>query len=429
MCALTVTFTLGDVDFERRAPAMSLAPIVTATRAGAATAVDGGSVRRARRLGVAAIGVAGLVAGTLAQPAHAGTSDTPGHWRLLPAAPIALAGVSTGVWTGREVLLGVGNVGVRLAAAYNPTTNTWRQLPGGPGPPTGLEGHDHSVWTGKEWIITGWGPRIAYKPATNAWRKLPTAPFTMPGPVVVWTGSQMIEWGGGCCGDFIGHGDAYRPSTNAWRKLPASPLVGRQAAAGVWTGKEMVIVGGFAEDPDTGSITFRDAAAYNPVTRTWRRLPPMPAARRDAKAVWDGRDVLVVGGRRPADPVGSIPAVVGEKTAGARSEVLPRGVFAYRPSTNRWRLLRPMPRGRVGHAAVWTGTRVIVWGGIVERAGASFTPRTTLSFDPFRNVWTTLAPSPVPGRTDPTAVWTRREMIVAGGLPPGSDPMAAALTP
>ena len=243
----------------------------------------------------------------------------------------------------------------------------------------------------------------------------------------------MIEWGGGCCGDFIGVGDVYRPSTNTWRKLPASPLAGRQAAAGVWTGKEMVIVGGTADrtfpDGVTRSITFRDAAAYNPVTRTWRRLPAMPAPRRDAIAVWDGRDVLVVGGRKPADPGGTVPAVVGAKTAATSNDTLPRGVFAYRPSTNRWRLLRPMPHGRVGLTAVWTGTRLIVWGGSVEYGGASATPQTTLSFNPTNNVWTALAPSPVAGRNGPTAVWTRREMIVAGGLAPGSDATAAALTP
>jgi hypothetical protein len=38
------------------------------------------------------------------------------------------------------------------------------------------------------------------------------------------------------------------------------------------------------------------AAAYNPVTNTWRRIAPLPAVRTGANAVWDGREVLIVGG-------------------------------------------------------------------------------------------------------------------------------------
>jgi hypothetical protein len=41
---------------------------------------------------------------------------------------------------------------------------------------------------------------------------------------------------------------------------------------------------------------YRDGAAYNPLTRTWRKLPPMPAGRYGGIALWDGTEVLFLGG-------------------------------------------------------------------------------------------------------------------------------------
>ncbi len=356
--------------------------------------------------------VASLLVAAVAPSAH-GAVTAQGAWRTLPPAPIELGDAQTGAWTGHEALFAVPTTGSRQAAAYNPTTNTWRRLPGGPAPATPVEGGDRSVWTGKEWILVGWGPNSAYRPATNTWRRLPSAPIVSPAPVVVWTGAELIAWGGGCCGDFNATGTAYRPSTNRWRRLPTSPLAGRQQAAAVWTGTEMVIVGGFADrtfpDGVTRSVTFRDGAAYNPRTNTWRKLPQMPAGRRAAAVVWTGRDVLVVGGWKPvvSDTATVAPAAV--------------GLFAYRPATNRWRLLQPLPRGRFGAATVWTGSRLIVAGGTVVRRSKEVATTSVLSFDPRRNAWSALATMPGPRRNDAAAVWTGRTLIVAG---PARDAIA-----
>ena len=86
------------------------------------------------------------------------------------------------------------------------------------------------------------------------------------------------------------------------------------------------------------------SAAYVPATNTWRTIAPIPAPRDGANVVWDGTEVLVVGGG----------------AAGGRQ--LPTSGFAYDPATNRWRRLPPMESGRVGAAAVWTGKRLLLWG-------------------------------------------------------------------
>lgn len=370
----------------------------------------GGPRRRAMARVSVMVGIAFM--GAAAQAASptdtAGTSR--GTWRLLPAAPIDLVN-TTSVWTGREVLFA--SFDVQSGAAYDPATNGWRRLPTGPAPTGAAQGGSFGVWTGRELLLSGHA-NAAYNPAANRWRRLPPPSNFGGNPAVVaWTGARMIQWGGGCCGDFGAAGSAYSPATNRWRSLPASPLAGRRASASAWTGKELVTVGGYTEEP-TGPrrvITdrpFADAAAYNPTTRSWRRLPPLPVPRLGATAAWDGRQVLVVGGTG----------------VGRRLLV---GVFGYRPSTNRWQRLRPMPRGRDGFAgfvAVWTGKRLLVWGGWTVRNGRRIYPRTGLAFDPIADRWSPLLPaSPFDGRTPLTAVWTGTSMIATSGG------VAAAYTP
>src|SRR5919199_1606663 len=76
--------------------------------------------------------------------------------------------------------------------------------------------------------------------SSAGWRQLPAAPTT--GALVVWTGREMVGWGGGCCGDAFSAGSAYNPATNRWRKLPRSPLAGSQHPLGAWTGRELIVL-------------------------------------------------------------------------------------------------------------------------------------------------------------------------------------------
>ena len=210
----------------------------------------------------------------------------------------------------------------------------------------------------------GLGLNAAYNPVTNRWRELPR--WGDRNAVTVWTGRQVLTWGGGCCDDFSAGGGAYAPATNAWQQLPRGPLAGRHTT-GAWTGTELIVAGGTGSDSHgnvVGYKTFADAAAYNPTTRTWRRLPAMPEPRTDATATWTGSELLVVGGRGP-----------GKQYADG---------VAYDPASNRWSALPRSPlRGRAGHAAVWTGTQMLIWGGYPARQtdsqkpftdGAAYTP-------------------------------------------------------
>jgi len=77
-------------------------------------------------------------------------------------------------------------------------------------------------------------------------------------------------------------------------------------------------------------------------------------------------------------------------------------------------LLAPMDSGRARAAAVWTGERLLVWGGGTGRSGA-FIPPHGLAYDPRADRWSPLPQAPLRGRADPLAVWTGRALIVWGG--------------
>jgi N-acetylneuraminic acid mutarotase len=243
-------------------------------------------------------------------------------WHPIAAMPTTLpAGVPTAVWTGREVLVWssvpatAATPGREVVLAYNPTTDTWRTLPS-----SGLTPRAHAVtvWTGKELVVWGglnsdfsaaYGDGARLDPATDTWRRLPPAPVPARGQAsAVWSGHEVLLWGGDtAAGTEVGQGAAYDPSTNAWRALPLSPLRAKTLPAGVWTGRLFLVIGGSAG----GSLPAPGpgAAAYDPATNTWTALPAAPLypvgptsptfaadQREGGSAVWTGKAVVLVGG-------------------------------------------------------------------------------------------------------------------------------------
>jgi hypothetical protein len=360
-------------------------------------------------VGLALAAVAVGVTATIAGPTPAAT----GAWHRLAPAPKPAATASTvSVWTGTQMLVFGRRQpnppwSVDTAAAYNPATGKWRRLTPLKGPTGNYEGHYSAVWTGKEMLV--WGPfdNQAYDPRTNRWRRLPRdAPIGIG--LVAWTGREVIGWGGGCCGEASSSGSAYNPATNAFRKLPRSPLAPSQAPIGAWTGRELVVVvSGLDPDEKPYPAALARAAAYNPKTNSWRRIARPPSLRVGATAVWDGREVLVVGG----------------SAAGLGLDPPTRAGLAYDPTRNVWRRLPPMPSGRASFTAVWAGNRLLLWGGRTDAGiGAPVIPSRGLAYAPAANAWSLLPPAPLTGRLSPTSVWAGHAMIVWGGSRPRQSP-------
>ena len=200
-------------------------------------------------------------------------------------------------------------------------------------------------------------------------QSIPPLPQDRIGVSAVWTGEELVVWGGAVRdgAQAFNDGFAFDPEASAWEPLPASPLAPRYFAGAVWTGKEVLIWGGV----DDQSSALADGAAYNPTTQTWRVLPVAPiAGRRPLVALWTGHQMLIWGS----------PGSLGPTTVyGA----------AYDPGSNSWTLLPDPPGAPTAGQGVWTGTNVIAIG--PQRSQAS--QPTILEYDPAAGKWTFL-PSP-----------------------------------
>ena len=175
--------------------------------------------------------------------------------------------------------------------------------------------NNHStVWTGSEMIIWGGsyysGSTVAlqdgarYQPAIDSWTPITTtnAPSPRDWHSGVWTGSEMLIWGGrfvGCglgCIEYLDNGKRYDPATDTWQDMAAAPLTPRYQHTAVWTGSEMIVWGGAAVISDTGYLA-NDGARYNPTTNSWTPLAPSGLTGRVGhSALWTGSEMLIWGG-------------------------------------------------------------------------------------------------------------------------------------
>jgi N-acetylneuraminic acid mutarotase len=312
----------------------------------------------------------------------------------------------TVVWTGTEMIVWGGNGGgngtsiyLRTGGRYNPSTDSWTVTSMGTDVPSAREQHT-AVWTGTEMIVWGgWngsadlGSGGRYNPATDTWTATSAAgvaPGRRRGHSAIWTGSRMIVWGG-TDGPYFNTGGRYDPSTDSWTATSTGANVPttRTNHTAVWTGSEMIVWGG--QDPGIANSGGR----YDPVADTWTPTSTgtgVPSARSEHSVVWTGTEMIVWGGSA--------------SNTGGR----------YNPSTNTWTATSTgasVPTARSYHTAVWTGTEMIVWGGYAFPDAGNTGGR----YNPVTNTWkrtSTGANVPTP-RQDHTAVWTGTEMIVWGG--------------
>src|SRR5436309_3206954 len=79
----------------------------------------------------------------------------------------------------------------------------------------------------------------------------------------VWTGSEMIVWGG-FNGSFLNTGGRYNPGTDSWTTTSTtSAPAGRDRYTAVWTGSEMIVWEGF------NNIELNTLREYNHGTDSW----------------------------------------------------------------------------------------------------------------------------------------------------------------
>jgi hypothetical protein len=333
-------------------------------------------------------------------------------WREIPEAPVGFYHPEGAFWIDERLVV----VAASTIQAWDPKRDQWTvavEIPQA----ADCEGCGYSevaVWTGERILL--WGGGFSYRAPDGSAHEgasvdlqgeiapLPNAPIRSRWwHTAVWTGREMIVWGGACGEHECRDGAAYDPETDSWRHIAKAPVPG-YAHSVVWTGQEMIVWGG-SDDHESegmkGCVTsfVADGAAYDPVQDSWRELPVAPLeARGWHSAVWTGSEMVVWGGAT------GLGCDYGYPTDGA----------AYDPATNSWRPIASSPlSGRVEASAIWTGSEMIVWGGSTH--GRSVTLDDGAAFDPSSNGWRTLSEAPIQSRALHVVTWTGKEMIIWGG--------------
>ncbi|MBZ0111923.1 MAG: hypothetical protein K8J08_05655, partial [Thermoanaerobaculia bacterium] len=106
----------------------------------------------------------------------------------------------------------------------------------------------------------------------------------------VWTGVEMVVWGGFFSGD---EGGIYTPATNSWTPISqVNGPHGREGHATFWTGEKMLVWGGSVSSDWDGGL-------YDPVADSWSPITTVGAGpyRSTPVAVWTGSEMWLWGGR------------------------------------------------------------------------------------------------------------------------------------
>jgi hypothetical protein len=129
----------------------------------------------------------------------------------------------------------------------------------------------------------------------DSWTPTLSAPDARESHTAVWTGSEMIIWGGSQGFEqVLNTGGRYNPSMDSWTATSVTNAPDARADhTAVWTGSEMIVWGGF-----DGSLRLNTGARYDPSTDTWTATSTTnaPAAREFHTAVWTGSEMIVWGG-------------------------------------------------------------------------------------------------------------------------------------
>jgi hypothetical protein len=279
------------------------------------------------------------------------------------------------------------NVG---GARFNPEAGVWSPVTevGAPVPrgKMGMSSNGESVamWGGESAVDGPFLPEDGgiYTPTTDSWELIPdagTGEYRLK-PLVAWTGSKLLVWGGYYYPNITGDADhrasglVYDSATAQWSRMD---LTGAPDASWgsriVWTGSELLVWPGGNQD-EAGNIRSRQtfSAAYDPESDSWRTINMDGAPSPDAglQGVWTGNEYVVVGG-----------------WGGRPERYLGDGV-AYDPKSDTWRALTPegAPHWAL-EGVVWTGKHVVAHGNSSACPVAAF-------YDPELDQWTkTTAPS------------------------------------
>lgn len=174
-----------------------------------------------------------------------------------------------------------------------------------------------------------------------------------------------------------------------WTRPPDLPYSDRWLGAdapAVWTGRELLVVGGLtealppgAEMPMSEGLTLLETPAFDPATSSWRTLPAPPVRMGGpAHAVWTGTEVLVVSSSGFAVGPGTEDGGSTSPCSDTTGAVIT--VASLDPAAGTW-TVRSEPTVQAGRVSdlVWDGTR----------AWLAFDDACVLGYDPAADTYAT----------------------------------------
>ena len=211
------------------------------------------------------------------------------------------------IWDGTEVIVWGGTNGGTLntGAMYNPVTNVWTTM-NTASAPAARQKHT-AIWNTATNRMIIWGGSSAsfsgemnsgglFDPVTNGWTGVTntaTAPSARNLQSAVWSGTEMIIFGGNFSSAPINTGGKYNPSTDTWVATSTSGPSARFSHSSIWAGSLMYVTGG-----RTGSSSFNDGYSYNPSTNTWTSLGQFSAtdSKMQHNSFFTGNMLVIWGG-------------------------------------------------------------------------------------------------------------------------------------
>jgi len=171
----------------------------------------------------------------------------------------------------------------------------------------------------------------------------------------------------------------------------------RFESSAVWTGSRVIVWGGADYSVQT---YYNSGGIFNPDSNVWSlstQLTNAPVPRFLHSAIWTGSKMIIWGGSNDIIPIYY-------NTGGI-----------YDPISNSWSSisLTNAPNPRSSHSAIWTGSKMIIWGGSYW---SSYYYNTGGIYDPLTNTWTAISTVNAPSaRYRHSGVWTGSKMIIWGG--------------
>lgn len=273
--------------------------------------------------------------------------------------------------------------------------------------PPGSRLNHSAVWTGDKMLI--WGGQggagflntgSSYRLSTNTWSAINNTTSPRARHRAEWVNGKMVVWGGEGNSGLVAQGAIYDSVANTWTNMSTAPISSRVEHSMISDGTNVWIWGGF--DSDTaGDAQLDDGAIYNIAGNSWTTITNSgaPGPRAGHTAVWTGTEMIIYGGYRMTNLVLNLASYEND---GRRFD------------GTSWTTMANGPGARAFHSAVWTGSRMIVWGGCnsllgtVVNDGAMYNPST--------NTWTGMSMTGAPAaRQNHKAVWCSGRMYVWGG--------------